>query len=140
MNEPILKDPNEFPDDDVLSRILGRTKKAWDAFMDHLKATHPEATAEWRYYKDGHNWLYKVTKKKKTICWVSVCHHMFRTAFYMGGNAEELIRTSKLQQEYIDQFLHGKRYGKIRAITVDVRKMSDLKATKLLLVIKDQLK
>ena len=50
MDKPILKDPDEFPDDDVLRRALGRTKRSWDAFTDYLRKDHPETTAEWRYY------------------------------------------------------------------------------------------
>ena len=82
----------------------------------------------------------KITKKKKTICWVSIYPNMFKTTFYFPDRAEELITTSKLKKEYIDQFIDGRRYGKIRGITVDIRKATDLNSTKTLIEIKEQLK
>jgi len=43
-------------------------------------------------------------------------------------------------KEYIDKFIHGKRYGKIRGVTVEIKKLIDLKATKTLLEIKERVK
>ena len=140
MEKPCLNDKNEYPDDEVLSHMLGRTKKSWDTFADFIRESYPAFSREWRYYTDGHNWLYKITKKKKTICWVSVYHHKFKTTFYFSDKAEELITASKLEKEHINQFLHGKRYGKIRGVTVEIKKLADLKATKTLIKIKEQMK
>ena len=140
MEKPCLKDKDEYPDDQVLSRYLGNAKTAWESFADFLNESYPSFTGEWRYYNDGKNWLHKITKKKKTVCWVSVYHTKFKTTFYFGDKAEDLITKSKLKKEYIDQFLHGKRYGKIRAITVEIKKPADLNATKTLIEIKEQLK
>ena len=140
MEKPCLNDKNEYPDDEVLSHLLGRTKKSWDIFADFINESYPAFSGEWRYYTDGHNWLYKITKKKKTICWVSVYHHKFKTTFYFSDKAEELITASKLEKEHINQFLHGKRYGKIRGVTVEIKKLADLKATKTLIKIKEQMK
>ncbi len=140
MEKPCLKDQNEYPDDDVLSRYLGKAKSTWDSFIGLLKENYPLFSTEWRYYHDGKNWLFKVTKKKKTICWVSVYNDKFKTTFYFGDKAENLIINNKLKKEYIDQFINGKRYGKIRGITVEIKKPTDLNSTKTLIEIKEQLK
>ena len=140
MEKPCLNDANEYPDDEVLSRHLGETKNTWDAFIDYIHASHPDFTGEWRYYNDGKSWLYKLTKKKKTICWISVYDKKFKTTFYFADKAEDLISNSDMEQEYIDQFIHGKRYGKIRGITVEIKEPIDLNATKTLIGIKEQLK
>ena len=140
MDKPCLNNKDEYPDDEVLSRHLGSVKRVWDSFMNDLKETHPALAGEWRYYKDGSNWLYKLTKGKKTVCWVSVWPRLFKTTFYFPDRAEEFITASTLDKEYVDQFLHGKRYGKIRGITVAVQKATNLKATKILIDIKKQVK
>jgi hypothetical protein len=140
MDRPRLNDEGEYPDDEVLGRYLGKAKSAWDAFMDFIKESHPSFSGEWRYYKDGKSWLYKLTKKKTTICWVSVWDGACKTTFYFPDRAEELIAASQLKKEYIDQFVHGKRYGKIRGVTVEVKKPADLNATKMLIGIKEQLR
>ena len=104
MEKPCLKNKDEYPDDEVLSRILGRVKRSWDAFSDFINENYPAFCGEWRYYTDGHNWLYKITKKKKTICWISIFQNKLKTAFYFSEKVEELIIKSKLEKEYINQF------------------------------------
>jgi hypothetical protein len=140
MEKPCLNDKDEYPDEEVLSRALGKVKPAWDAFLDFIHERYPAFSGQWRYYRDGKSWLYKLTKKKQTICWVSVYHGSFKTTFYFSDKAEELITASKLKREYIDQFIHGKRYGKIRGITIEIKKPTDLKATKTLIEIKEQVR
>jgi len=140
MDRPRLNDENEYPDDAVLSRHLGGVKNAWDSFIAYVKECHPSFSTEWRYYKDGKSWLCKITQKKKTVCWVSVWDRLFKTTFYFPDRAEELIAGSELTKEYIDQFVNGKKYGKIRGVTVAIKKLADLKATKILIGIKEQVK
>jgi hypothetical protein len=139
MEKPCLNNKDEYPDDEVLSRHLGRVRRTWDSFIALIK-DYPSFSGEWRYYNDGKSWLYKVTRKKKTICWVSVYRDLFKTTFYFPDGAEELIVASRLKKEYVDQFTHGKRYGKIRGVTVAVKKPADLNATKMLIDIKEQVK
>ena len=140
MEERCLSDPEQSPDDEILSGCLKRAKATWDGFLSLLEESYPAFSAEWRYYRDGKSWLYKVTKKKKTICWVSVWAGAFKVTFYLSDKAEELITASKLNTECIDQFVHGRRYGKIRGVTVIARKKADLKAIRTLIEIKEQLK
>jgi len=140
MEKPCLNDKNVYPDDEVLSRCLGKAKATWDSFLALLAECDPAISGEWRYYTDGKSWLYKVTKKKKTICWVSIWVKAFKVTFYFPDRAEEPITASKLKAEYIDQFVQGKRYGKIRGVTVVARKSADLKAIRTLIDIKEQLK
>ncbi len=140
MDKPCLNDKAEHPDDEVLSRHLGQAKHAWDSFAELIRESYPLFSCEWRYYNDGKSWLYKITKKKKTVCWVAVFPGLFKTTFYFPDRAEELITASDLKKEYVDQFVHGKRYGKIRGVAVAVKKPADLRATKTLIDIKEQVK
>ena len=140
MEKPSLNDKDQFPTDEILNSYLGKVKNTWDLFIDFLKKDCPLFSQEWRYYNDGKSWLFKVTKKKKTICWVSVYAYKFKTTFYFADKAEDLIIKSQLEKKYIDQFLHGKKYGKIRGITVEITGAADLEATKALIQIKEQLK
>jgi hypothetical protein len=139
MEKPCLNNKEEYPDDEVLSRYLGKVKKTWDSFFTFLNESYPSFSGQWRYYNDGKSWLYKLTKKKKTICWISVYHNKFKTSFYFGQKAEELITSSKLEKEFVNQFNENK-FGKIRGIGVEIRKLADLSTTKKLIEIKEQLK
>ncbi|MCF7912081.1 MAG: DUF3788 domain-containing protein [Candidatus Cloacimonetes bacterium] len=139
MEKP-LNDKDIFPDDEVLSHYLGKAKTAWDLFMVSLQEKHPDFDTEWRYYKDGKSWLFKITKKKKTICWVSVGDQMFRTTCYFSDKAEDMLKTSKLKPEYIEQFINGKKYGKIRGLTIEIKDPADLDMTNIMIEIKEKLK
>ena len=140
MEKPCLNDKDEYPDDDVLRRHLGDVKSTWDSFLALIDESYPAFSAEWRYYRDGKSWLYKITKKKKTVCWVSVRANAFKVAFYFPDRAEDLMAASRLRREYVDQFLHGRRYGKTRGVTVTIRKSTDLTSIKKLIAVKERLK
>ena len=140
MEEPCLSDKTEFPDDKVLKRCLGDAKDAWDSFAAFLESKYPNYSGEWRYYNDGKSWLRKITKKTKTICWVSVRRRKFTTTFYFPDRAESLIVNSTLRKKYIEQFVNGRHYGKIRGLTVEIRKVADLSNTKKLIAIKEDFK
>ena len=46
---------------------------------------------EWRYYNDGKAWLCKVVNKKKTVFWLSIWEHYFKTSFYFTEKHLESI-------------------------------------------------
>ena len=140
MEKPALNNPDDYPDDAVIKQHLGDAKTAWDQYAGILRNEYPQFTPEWRYYKDGHAWLCKVTKKKKTIHWIAVFQGYFKTTFYFTEKAADLIKNSNLKQEYIDQFITGKTYGKIKGVSVSVRQPSDLDMTRILIGIKEKLK
>jgi len=140
MEKPYLKDPNEYPNDEVLGKLLGDVKDTWFEFFDYLNKEYPEFKGEWRYYKDGQSWLYKLVKKKKTICWLTVYPNKFETTFYFPDRAEEVICNSTLSPVYIDKFVTGKRYGKTRGLTIAICELADLEHTKILIDIKEKLK
>jgi len=140
MDKPLLNDPAVFPDDTVLSRALGPAKDAWDAFMAVLKDERSLSAAEWRFYNDGQSWLFKVTRKTKTICWVAAWDNYFSVASYLNARAEPLVRASSLARELKDGFLSSGNRTKFRSIRIEVRKISDLKAVKELIEIKLKVK
>ena len=140
MEKLFLKDSTEYPTDEVLSKLLGDVKQVWNNFFNYLDEEHPLFEGEWRYYKDGQNWLYKLVKKKKTICWISVYPEQFKTTFYFPERAEDIICNSQLNPEYVEKFVHGKRYGKTRGLTIEIKEEVDLESTKILIEIRENLK
>jgi hypothetical protein len=66
MEELLLKDPNGFPENDVLENVLGKQYKHYQNFVEKLNEY--KLIIEWNYYKDGKSWLCKIINKKKTIC------------------------------------------------------------------------
>jgi len=136
----VLSDKNIYPDDKILTQFLGNSKNAWDSFIDLLKDDYPLISTEWRYYNDGKSWLFKVTKKAKTICWVSIWEKHFKVTFYFNNRAKDLIKNSLLDEDIKKQWLRNGRIKKFNPTTIEVRKKTDLKTIKILIDLKESFK
>jgi len=140
MFQSLLNDPDVFPSDSVLSRPLGRSKPAWDAFMTLLKKDYPQMSVDWRYYTDGRTWLCKVTRKADTVFWMSAWDKFFKISFYFTAEAEAAISASTMDPGLKYSFLHPKGRCSLRPVTIEVRNKSDLQPIGELIGIKLKLK
>ncbi len=140
METPVLGDKDQFPVDELIFKHLGKIKNIWLMLFKFIHDKHPDFKEEWRYYNDGKSWLLKITKKTKTICWISIIKDGFRMTCYFGDKAEKLIKDSDLPKDYKDQFINGKKFGKIRAITIIFKNEEGINVAKILMEIKEKLK
>jgi len=129
----ILKDQDQYPSEDLIFSSIGDKKSLWLDFFDYIHTSHPDFSKEWKYYKDGHNWLYKITRKTKTIFWLSLFENGFRITFYFSDKAEEAIMQSELSDALKESFKQGKHYGKIRGLTLNFNHKEDIEYAKLLI-------
>jgi hypothetical protein len=136
MEEPMLTDKSVCPTEAVIFSSIGKAAPLWQAFFRGIREEHADLSEEWRYYNDGKRWLMKVLRKKKTICWVAVFKGSFRTTCYFTDKAEAAIYDSSLSDELKDQFRNGKRYNKIRGLTVNSGKKKDVEYARVLLGLK----
>ncbi len=136
----IMSDKNQFPSEDVIYSHLGKSKKLWQSLFDYIHDHHPDFSETWRYYNDGKSWLLKVSRKTKTIFWLSTVKNSFRTTFYFTEKAKEAIMSSAISDDLKKQFRYGKKYGKIRGITVTYKSKKDITYAKLLIEIKNSIK
>ena len=121
MERPLLNDKNEYPDDEVLAKHLGRAKSAWDGFAAGVAAQFGDASLEWRYYNDGKAWLCKVVHKKKTVCWVSVWDRFFKTTFYFTAKSDGDIESLPIPSDVKDSYRAHESIGKLKPLTIEVR-------------------
>jgi hypothetical protein len=126
VDKPVLTDKDQFPTDEVVFSHIGKSKLHWEELFNYTRSNYADFSQQWRYYNDGKSWLLKVVKKSKTIFWVSVMNGSFKTTFYFGDKAEESILESNISDDLKDSFKNGKRYGKIRGITTEVKAEADL--------------
>lgn len=125
MTPPCLHDPKVFPSDRVLVGHLGKRADLWGAFTDLVGTADAALALEWRYYRDGKSWLGKVTRKKKTMCWISIWPGMFRVTFYFGSRNDAAVARAKIAPRLKRAFTASK--GKtFRGLTVEVRTKSAL--------------
>ena len=140
METPLLSDKDQFPSEEIIFFHLGETKKWWESLFSYIQSIHPDFSEEWRYYHDGKSWLMKVTRKSKTIFWLSLVSGGFKITFYFGDKAEPAILESSLSTDLKTAFQNGKRFGKIRAITQEVRSEKEINEIKTLIVLKMNIK
>lgn len=126
METPLLSDKNQYPTEEIIFSYIGKTRNLWISFFDYIHSNHPDFFEEWRYYNDGKSWLMKVTRKSKTIFWLSLIKNSFRITFYFTDRAEKTIAASGVSEELKEQFLNGKRYNKIRGLTLVFKTKKDI--------------
>jgi hypothetical protein len=136
MDQPVLGDRDQFPTEKMIFSHLGKAKILWQSFFKYLHEKHPDLSEEWRYYNDGKSWLMKVTRKSKTIFWLSIIPGSFRTTFYFTDKAAPAIDCSSIPEDLKEQFRSGKSLGKIRGLTIAFRDGSDIENANSLLTIK----
>ncbi len=136
MDKPILNDPNQYPTKEVIYSKIGNNRTLWDSFFEYIHQDHPDFSEEWRYYNDGKSWLLKVTRKKKTVFWLAVLKDTFIITFYFTDKVEEAIYKSKISDELKEQFKNGKRYNKIRGLSIEFKDKIDIEYAKTLMPIR----
>ena len=136
MEKPVLTDKNEFPTQDIIFSHIKETKPLWQAVFDYIHKNHPDFSEEWRYYNDGKSWLLKVVRKSKTVFWTSVIKDAFRITFYFTDKAEQAIMDSSISDELKEQFKNGKKYNKIRGLTITFRDDNDVEYAKTIIDLK----
>lgn len=126
MEPLVLTDKSVYPNDDLVFSIIGNNSDYWKKLLADIRETYPASEEVWNYYNDGKNWLFRVILKKKTLFWIGVLEDTFRITFYFGDKAEPVIEKSSLPEEIKTAFKNGKRYGKIRAVSIKVKNPEDV--------------
>ncbi|MGA9118244.1 MAG: DUF3788 family protein [Bacteroidota bacterium] len=135
MEQPVLSNPDVYPTDEVLHSHLGKAKASFDSLFEYNHETFPDFAERWKYYNDGKNWLLNVSRKKKTLFWLSVWDGWFRTTFYLNPKAAECVRDLDIPKDLKKQFKEtaGKKF---RGLTVVIKAKKDVKVYKEILALK----
>ena len=135
MQKPVLVDPKIYPTDDVIFSHLGKARASFISLFEYNHSSYPDFVENWRYYNDGKSWLLNVSRKKKTMFWLSVRDHFFRTTFYLNARAEQSVIDSRIPKDLKNQFLESSG-KKIRGISLVIKTKKDIELYKELLSIK----
>jgi hypothetical protein len=140
MEQPVLADSTQVPTDKVIISHLGKRHALWVSLFEHIHTEHPDVAEQWRYYNDGKQWLMKVTRKSKTVFWLSLIPGSFRITAYVAVSAQKAVLDSALSDEMKKQFRTGKAFGKIKGITITFRSKRDVEEAKALIGLKNSLR
>jgi hypothetical protein len=136
MGQPILTDKHEFPTEEIIYSHIGKAKNLWHSLFEYVHTNHSDFSEEWRYYNDGKSWLLKVSRKSKTVFWISILQGAFRMTFYLTDRAEQAVMESPISDELKEQFRTGKRYNKIRGLTITFENEKDVEYAKSMIELK----
>jgi len=140
MEPPVLANKEQFPTEEIIYSHIGKSKTLWLSLFEFIHSNHPDIVEQWRFYNDGKSWLLKVTRKTKTIFWLRVLDGTFRTTFYFTDKAKQVIKESAISEALKEQFADGKKYGKIRGLTITYKNKRDVEYAKALIAVKISLK
>jgi hypothetical protein len=140
MQQPVLSDKNQFPTEAIIFSHIGKSRELWLLLFEYIHRVHPDFTEQWKYYLDGKSWLLKVTRKSRTIFWLSIVEGSFRTTFYFSDKARKAISESSLSEDLKKQFKGGENFGAIRGITILYKNRRDVENAKRLIDIKMSVK
>lgn len=121
MDTIVLKDKSVRPTDELIFAIIGEKSKLWESMLAELHIRYSDIIEQWNYYHDGKSWLFRVIKKKKTLCWVGVLSDSFRVTCYIGDKAAEMIEDGNLTETVKGIYRHAKssRFGRTVSITME---------------------
>ncbi len=136
MEAPVLSDRNRYPSDDLIYSHLGKRRALWDALFAFIDAQYPDFEKRWRFYSDGKSWLLNVSRKKKTVFWLSLSAGTFRITGYFTDKARDAILASPLSEEFKEPFLSKAGPGKLRGITITFTKQRNVEDAKALIALK----
>jgi hypothetical protein len=136
MEAPVLTDKDQYPTEEVITSHIGKAKALWFSLFEYIHANHADFSEEWRYYNDGKSWLLKVSRKKKTVFWLSVVKNAFTTTFYLNDRTKQAVAGSSLSDDLKEQFVVGRKFGTIRGLTITYKRKRDVADAKELIAIK----
>jgi hypothetical protein len=136
METAVLNDQSVLPNDEIIFSIIGDKELLWKQTLAYLYDNNKDISEEWKYYKDGENWLFRTLKKKKTLFWIRVLKNTFKIGFWFADKFEPLILQSDLPDYIKTDFQNVKRFGKSRCINIEMTDSNDFETVKKLIYLK----
>lgn len=133
-------DRNKAPTEEAVLEAIGRAAPAWRALFGQIREEHPELSEVWNYYADGGSWLLKVSRRSKTVFWVSVVKNAFRVGFYFPDRVTAVLLESELSQALKSELRHGKPTGKLRRVSIEFGSSRGIRDVMALIALKKTLK
>ncbi len=119
------------PQLDMTSGNLGDELGPWfaiyEAMTKELSKTPYESSPEWRFYKDGGAWLCKMSRKKKTVFWISVWKQFLKCGFYFTKKSGAGIAELSIDPFIKSSYENAKPIGKLHPLTIDLTTLKQLK-------------
>jgi len=135
----LLRNPEQIPDEELFKEIL--SEQLFQTYKEMQKIFSGFGlSAEWRYYKDGKAWLWKITQKKKTIVWVSLWECFFKSSFYFTEKSRSGVESLPIDTKIKASFSETKPIGKLIPLILELENVVGLENFKKIIDYKLSLK
>ena len=118
--EKLLTSPDLDLTSDDLKNGLGRWFSIFNTLTETLSKPPYDISPEWRFYKDGGAWLCKMTRKKKTVFWISAWKQFLKCGFYFTEKSGDGISDLSIDQSLKASFEKTDPIGKLRPLIIDL--------------------
>ena len=124
------------PTDAELTDALGPSRPAWDRLLAELAEQHDVTGREWKSYSPKGGWSLRVTRKARTIVWLSPAHQSFEVLFILGDKAMRAARQSDLPKRIAEALEEAPKYPEGTGVRLNVKSPRHLAALEKLAEIK----
>ncbi|MDD2994745.1 MAG: DUF3788 family protein [Paludibacter sp.] len=125
MSQQLLRDPEISPSDAVLKNEFGNS--LFGVYQDLIQRISTLGLqTEWRYYRDGKGWLCKITRKAKTVCWLSPWEGYLQIGFYFTEKDRKEIMALDIDNALKTEFESAKPIGKLIPLIMRIDRTTQL--------------
>ncbi len=103
-----------------LKNELGRWFSIYETLTETLSKPPYDISPGWRFYKDGGAWLCKMTRKKKTVFWISAWKEYLKCGFYFTEKTGVGIADLSIDQSLKSSYDEAKPIGKLYPLIIDL--------------------
>jgi len=124
--DQLLTAADVAPTPDVLERELGDLFLLYERLTARLESHDVDVRPEWRYYRDGGAWLCKMTRRTKTVFWLSAWRSRLQVAFYFTARSGDGIPGLSIDASLKLAYANASPIGKLIPLVIEVRSEEQL--------------
>lgn len=128
-------DKSAPPDDAALGERLGKSKKAWDATLAHVRASVDGVDVDWKFYGSKHGWQIKATRGKKAVLYMIPHEGSFMAATALPRQALAALDDAGLPDALVAEIRAAKVYAEGTPARVEVTGAKQVAIVKRLLAL-----
>jgi hypothetical protein len=124
--DQLLTAADVAPTPDVLECELGDLFPLYQRLTARLESPEFDVRPEWRYYRDGGAWLCKMTRRTKTVFWLSARRSCLQVAFYFTARSGDGIPGLPIDASLKSAYANASPIGKLIPLVIEVRSEEQL--------------
>jgi len=136
MPEVKFDDKTIKPNDDLLSKKIGKSFEYWVEIQKYVKSNYENIIEEWKFYGKKYGWQLKTLLKKRNLFFLIPSESSFKITFIFGDKAVEAIKQSNISDELKSAVVEAKKYAEGRGLPIIIKNKKYLPDIKTLIRIK----